>query len=989
MARESVALQAFNRGRISRLALARTDLKRTALSAEVQTNWMPRTLGSMMLRPGLEHLGSTRANAAAFFIPFVFSATDTALIEITEGAARVWIDDAVVARPAVSTAITNGGFDANVSGWTDDDQSGATSQWASGGHLSLVGTGFNAAIRRQLVTVASADRGVEHGLRVVVERGTLTLKVGATSGSDSYIAATLTAGTHSLAFTPTDNFYIELSALTAYATLVSSCTIEAAGAVELPAPWDADDMGLIRTDQSADVIYLACAGYLPRKIERRAIRSWSLVLYQPDDGPFRPANLGTVSLTPSAITGDITLTASAPLFKPDNDGSLFRITSIGQTVQAVLSGEDQYTDHVRVTGIDSQRIIDILSSGSYSGTLTLQRSVSDPGAWVDVSFDNTSLTYNDGSNGSTLYYRVNLTITSGTATITLKTPNTGTSSQQVSQALASSTATNYITVTGSDAERTVTVTTSGTWAGSIALQQASSTSGPWSTVSIDNFNNPYLDNLNNQVIYYRVGFKPGDYTSGSVTVTLDAENGGITGVVRITDVTGETTATATVLKTLGGTSSSTEWSEGLWSDRRGHPSAVALHGGRLWWAGKNRIIGSVSDAYESFDPDTEGDSGPINRTIGQGPVDDINWMISLQRLMLGTASAEVSVKSSSFDEPITPTVFSLAFPSTQGSGRVGPVKVDATGLFVQRGGTRVLELVYDEGTYDYRSGDRTVLVPEIGEPSILRLGVQRQPDTRVHAVRSDGTVAVLVSDPAEDVSCWVEVETDGDIEDVVVLPGTVEDAVYYVVRRTIDGDTVRYLERWALESECRGGTLNRQADSFAVYQGSATATITGLDHLEGAAVIVWADGIDLSPDDENGQQTTFTVSGGQITLPASVSAAVVGLPYRARYKSTKLAYAAQGGTALGRSKRINQLGLILANTHARGVKYGPDFDTLDDLPLMEEAAAVDGDTIHEHFDHDLMEFPGDWNTDSRLCLEAKAPRPATVLAAIVDLQTHG
>ena len=41
---------AFNRGRISRLALARTDFARTQFSAEIQTNWMPRALGSMMLR---------------------------------------------------------------------------------------------------------------------------------------------------------------------------------------------------------------------------------------------------------------------------------------------------------------------------------------------------------------------------------------------------------------------------------------------------------------------------------------------------------------------------------------------------------------------------------------------------------------------------------------------------------------------------------------------------------------------------------------------------------------------------------------------------------------------------------------------------------------------------------------------------------------------------------------------------------------------------
>jgi hypothetical protein len=52
--------QSFNRGLVSPLALARIDLKRLALSADISTNWMPRTLGPMMLRPGLGYVLETR-----------------------------------------------------------------------------------------------------------------------------------------------------------------------------------------------------------------------------------------------------------------------------------------------------------------------------------------------------------------------------------------------------------------------------------------------------------------------------------------------------------------------------------------------------------------------------------------------------------------------------------------------------------------------------------------------------------------------------------------------------------------------------------------------------------------------------------------------------------------------------------------------------------------------------------------------------------------
>jgi hypothetical protein len=62
---------------------------------------------------------------------------------------------------------------------------------------------------------------------------------------------------------------------------------------------------------------------------------------------------------------------------------------------------------------------------------------------------------------------------------------------------------------------------------------------------------------------------------------------------------------------------------------------------------------------------------------------------------------------------------------------------------------------------NYGSTQLSALVPEIGDPGIVKMAVQRQPDTRIHCVRSDGTVALLVFDKVESVICWVEIETPG------------------------------------------------------------------------------------------------------------------------------------------------------------------------------------------------------------------------------------
>ena len=883
----------FNRGLISSLGLARQDLERLALSASRKNNWIPRTLGSMMLRPGYQYIGATKSNAKPFHVPFIFANDDTAILEFTDSYLRVRVDETIITRPSVSSAVTNGNFDTDVTGWTDADEAGCTSVWATGGYLSLVGTLYKSAIRRQQVTVAGGDQNVEHALRIVVSRGGVFLKVGSSSGGEEYITETeLGVGTHSIAFTPTGDFHIELAGREQAASLVSSCTVEASGAMELPSPFLLADLGNIRYDQSGDIIYIACDGYQQRKIERRTTRSWSIVLYEPDDGPFRAINVTTTRLTPSALTGDITLTASRNFFTSTNVGSLFRITSVGQNVSITISGDGQWSDPIRVTGVgSSQRSFSITrSSLAGNATATLQRSVGDTSSWIDV--------------------------------------------------------TSYTT----DA-----------------------------TVS-------YNDGLDNQIIYYRIGVDTGDYVGGSPVLSMAYSSGGLLGIVRVTGYTNATSVSAAVLQPLGATTASENWEEGEWSDRRGFPTAVSLNEGRLVWGGKSRFWASVSDTYESFDDTVEGDSAPFSRNIPAGATDHVNWLLALRRLMLGTSSSEWVVKSSSLEEILTASNVNMKDPSNQGSAPVQAVKVDTVGLFVQKSGIRIFQTGYVLEKDDFQTEDLTKLCPEFFEAGIARLAVQRQPDTRVHAVLDDGTSMILILDSLENVKCWLSVDTDGDIEDVIVMPGTTEDAVYYAVKRTVNGSTVRYLEKWALESECVGGTLNKQADSFIVYSGASTATITGLSHLEGEDVVVWRSG--GCPLDANEDPVLYTVSGGQITIDEATTDAIVGLPYTAQYKSVKLQVPTRVGSSLTMPKIINYLGIIAQNMHYKGLKYGKDFDTLDALPDIEDGTDVTADTVHPSYDEDAFEFDGEWDTDSRLCLEAQAPLPVTLLACVVGIQSH-
>lgn len=843
------------------------------LSADTQTNWVPRVLGSMMVRPGLEFVGQTYDDAECRLVPFVFNSSDKALLEVSTGGLRVWVDDALVERTASTAAVSNGNFNFDISGWTDADEAGTTSYWISG--LGLVGTRYAQARSYQQVTAPAGTLG----LSVHVTQGRPLFRVGSSANGDDYFAeAELRDGHYSFEITSTGNFFIQFAANTDYTSIVSSVQVESAGAMRVPTTWAAADLGNLRWDQSNDVVFTACSSYAQKRIERYDAHSWGVVSYLANDGPFRTLNQSAKRLTPTALTGDITVTCDQSFFVPDHLGALFEITSIGQDVTFSPTGGDQNSASIRVSGVDDARKFQYLvSTADSSCPIYIQRSIGEEGSWQTIT----------------------------------------------------------------------------------ALKISSSK------------DSTYDDELDNQIVFYRM-YTPSTF-SGSAEGELTYSGGGIIGRFRINDVVDSQTVDGYVVQALGSTSASELWAEGDWSTLRGFPTAVALHEGRVFWGGKSKLWGSISDAFESFDADSSGDAGPINLNVAAGANDTIRWMVSLTRLIIGTPLQELQAKTSSLEEPLTPTNFALRDISTQGSAAVQAVKIDQRCLFVQKGQVRVFEVAMKDTAFDYESIDKTTLVPEIGEPMLVRAAVQRQPDTRVHFVRSDGTVAMLLSDPAENVLCWLDIATSGTIEEVAVLPGDVEDQVYYVVRREVGGSTKRFIERWALESQAQGDADCRVADCHVVQTSTRTDTIVGLDHLEGESVVVWGSGTDLG---------SHTVSGGQITVSSCSTQFCAGLPYSAMFVGAKLVDPQRPFGGLTERKRGHHVGIVAQNMHSLGLQVGPSTSRLQMLPKMERSAVVSSTYVWDRYDNDPIIFPGKWDTDARLCLYGHAPQPATILGAI-------
>jgi hypothetical protein len=979
MARNAAPLLSFNAGEVGKLALARVDVAKMRLAARCQLNWAPWVTGAMMLRPGLQYAGEVLNDQPCRPIPFVFSRLDTALLELTPGKMRIWICNdpglpGLVVRPAVTTTIGDPTF-AGTGAWTTANTSSGASVSYSFGTCVLTCTPVGGLAQiQQTLAIPGGSINVEHGLRIVVNSGPVTLRVGSTVGGSDLIAQTvIDTGTHCLAFTPTGSAAtIQIESVDAWNKVLASVTIDPPGPLVVPTPWGATALPNLRYDQSGDVVYVVCYSQAPQKIERRSLHSWSVALYKPANGPFAPLPTIAANLTPGAYFGNTTLTSDRALFQPGHVGALFRLFSSGQGNQAVLGAQNAFTPAVRVSGVGSTRNYGWSVTGTWTGTLTFQRSYEGASSgFIDVSTTTSNTTINSSTGG-----------TSGS---------------------------------------------------------------------------PDLDNV---IAWERVGFKAGNYTSGSTIIGSNYSGDGGFSICRVTGYNSPTSVNIQIEQNCSSTAATADWLEGQWSGATtgaGYPTSVCFHEGRLWWFGQGGYLwGSQSDNYQGFADadikgDSLGDSGAVIVQLGSGDVDTISWGVSVLRLLFGRERSIGSARSSAMDEPLTPTAFGVKDCSTQGAARLPPVKVDQRVVFIQESGRRVFDLSYNPYKQDYAARDLTRLNWDIGKAGFVDTGVQRQPDTMVHLVRSDGQVAIYLDDENDEVSCWWRLQTLGAIENICVLPSAAnfEASVYYVVRRNVNSVTRRFIERLALRDNCVGGALNMQADCALVYQGPAVTSLN-LSWLPSTPVVVWADGLFLGATTTDGTgncampdglahlsivvglggsvltltsstlTNTFSlgttayngypaevwadvggtgmlshlgpvaVVSGNVVLPQLGQAltCVVCLGYVAAFESAKLAYAGEAGVAaLTIKKKIDHVGLVLFDTHYQGLQFGQRPDVLDSLPLVEAGQATPAGTVWPELDAVPIELPGEWDTDARLVLIAQAPLPCTLGGVVAQLAT--
>jgi hypothetical protein len=275
-----------------------------------------------------------------------------------------------------------------------------------------------------------------------------------------------------------------------------------------------------------------------------------------------------------------------------------------------------------------------------------------------------------------------------------------------------------------------------------------------------------------------------------------------------------------------------------------YPRSVSYFEQRRIFAGTNNAPQTIWMTRSGTESDLSyslpvKDSDRINLRVAAREVNTINHIVPLTQLLLLTSSAEWRVSPINSDA-LTPTTISVRPQSYIGANDVQPEIVNNTVVYCAARGGHVRELGYSWQASGFVTGDLSIRAAHLFDDlTLVDMCYSKSPQPILWFVSSNGNLLSLTYMPEQQIGAWAQHDTLGLYESCTAVAEGNEDRVYVVVKRTINGNSVRYIERMA----------SRQ--------------ITTLE----ACFFVDAG---LTYDGTNTTATTVTVSGGTTWGPSDV-----------------------------------------------------------------------------------------------------------------------
>jgi hypothetical protein len=468
------------------------------------------------------------------------------------------------------------------------------------------------------------------------------------------------------------------------------------------------------------------------------------------------------------------------------------------------------------------------------------------------------------------------------------------------------------------------------------------------------------------------------------------------GNATITGYTSPTQVSATVNTAFNGTTAVYSWRLGAFSDTTGYPAKTTMHEGRVvfaatptlqnwvWFSesqglGGNRalfapseISGAVSDSNSIYFPLSAGDSPKII------------WLSSGNSLAVGTSDSEWIIERGDSSKALSPSNSRASRRTNHGSvDNTNAVRIDGAVIYAKGIGTKINRFQFNFNADDYESID----VSLIGEhlfpgKRVVDIVYQPEPYNLVWVLLDDGTLTSLTYISSQEVAGWASHNFGGFVEGISTGPS--DDGTYtelwMIVRRTINGNTVRYIEVMAPPYFIVNRTTACYVDCALQYSGAPVTSVSGLSHLEGETVAVYADSC---------QEALKTVTGGTITLDDASSTVTVGIPYDGLLETLNFEVANTWSTSsIGQIRDISEVFLQLHDTGVVYAKRGDQDDS--EYALLEPRTSEDLMDTAPALKNGLYEVQAaqSWERDSYISIKMQSPLPATICAMSMKVQVN-
>lgn len=291
-----------------------------------------------------------------------------------------------------------------------------------------------------------------------------------------------------------------------------------------------------------------------------------------------------------------------------------------------------------------------------------------------------------------------------------------------------------------------------------------------------------------------------------------------------------------------------------------YPGAVSYFEQRRCFAGTNNSPSNIWMTKSGTETDMSYrlpvvDDDRIKFRVAAREANTIRHIVPLAQLLLLTSSAEWRVSSVNSDA-ITPTSISVKPQSYVGASNVQPVIVNNSLLYGSARGGHVRELAYNWQANGFITGDLSLRATHLFDGyDIVDAAYSKAPQPIVWFVSSSGNLLGITYVPEQNIGAWHWHDTAvGTFESCAVVAEGIDDRLYCVVNRTINGSTVRYIERMASRQ------FTDQVDAFFVDCGSTfDGTNTGATTMTLSGGTNWDDT----------EQLTITASAASFAYPAT------------------------------------------------------------------------------------------------------------------------